>query len=94
MISSSTGAVRGYVRVLRLPINTLLPVLAPPSQRQRRIPQTRWESVAATSSASSPKISEIVDRISQLTLLETADLVSSLKVCANLSTFVLSVVSD
>jgi large subunit ribosomal protein L7/L12 len=30
--------------------------------------------------ATNPKIAEIVDQISQLTLLETADLVSSLKV--------------
>jgi large subunit ribosomal protein L7/L12 len=30
----------------------------------------------------SPKIAGIVDQISQLTLLETADLVSSLKVCS------------
>lgn len=43
----------------------------PPTQQQRR-----WESTASLN----PKISGIVDQISQLTLLETADLVSSLKV--------------
>ena len=32
-----------------------------------------------------PKISGIVDQISQLTLLETADLVQSLKVCETIS---------
>ena len=45
-----------------------------------RSPTRRWESTAAASS-SNPKISGIVDQISQLTLLETADLVSNLKVC-------------
>lgn len=36
----------------------------------------RWQSTAS----SDPKIGEIVDQISRLTLLETADLVSLLKV--------------
>lgn len=39
--------------------------------------QRRWNS---TEAATNPKISTIVDQISQLTLLETADLVSTLKV--------------
>ncbi|WEW61760.1 54S ribosomal protein L12, mitochondrial [Emydomyces testavorans] len=39
----------------------------------------RWQSTDAVSAAANPKISQIVDQISQLTLLETADLVSSLK---------------
>lgn len=34
----------------------------------------------STEAATNPKIAQIVDQISQLTLLETADLVSSLKV--------------
>jgi hypothetical protein len=38
--------------------------------------QRRWNS---TEAATNPKISTIVDQISQLTLLETADLVSTLK---------------
>ena len=49
------------------------------SYYQRRIPTRRCESTAAAA-ASNPKISGIVDQISQLTLLETADLVSTLKV--------------
>lgn len=71
-----------YFRVFRRLKNSSFPALAAPSQRERRISQRRWQSAAAASpSASSPKISNIVDQISQLTLLETADLVSSLKVC-------------
>lgn len=35
---------------------------------------------AAAAAPTNPKIAEIVDQISQLTLLETADLVTSLKV--------------
>jgi hypothetical protein len=43
----------------------------------------RWASTDASAAAApiSPKISGIVDQISQLTLLETADLVANLKVC-------------
>jgi hypothetical protein len=41
----------------------------------------RWQSTdAAAAAPTNPKISTIVDQISQLTLLETADLVASLKV--------------
>lgn len=49
----------------------------------RRTPSSRrCESTqAAPAAATNPKISQIVDQISTLTLLETADLVSSLKVC-------------
>ncbi|EEP78421.1 hypothetical protein UREG_03267 [Uncinocarpus reesii 1704] len=39
----------------------------------------RWESTEAAATPANPKITQIVDQISQLTLLETADLVSSLK---------------
>ncbi|KAL2856053.1 ribosomal protein L7/L12, C-terminal/adaptor protein ClpS-like protein [Aspergillus pseudoustus] len=40
----------------------------------------RWQSTEATPAApSNPKITQIVDQISQLNLLETADLVASLK---------------
>ncbi|QSZ31357.1 hypothetical protein DSL72_000922 [Monilinia vaccinii-corymbosi] len=45
------------------------------SLAQRRNPSARWTSTASAS----PKISGLVDQISQLTLLETADLVASLK---------------
>lgn len=44
-------------------------------------PQRRWQSTEAA--APSSKVSGIVDQISQLTLLETADLVQSLKVCSS-----------
>ena len=56
--------------------STYLPSARTPSSR-------RWESTEAASAApTNPKIAQIVDQISQLTLLETADLVSSLKVRA------------
>ncbi|KAM0436893.1 hypothetical protein ACHAPT_002606 [Fusarium lateritium] len=45
----------------------------------------RWNSTEAAAAApSNPKIEAIVDQISQLTLLETADLVSSLKTKLNI----------
>ncbi|CAG8210637.1 unnamed protein product [Penicillium salamii] len=52
----------------------------------RRTPSTqRWESTeAAPAAPSNPKITQIVDQISTLTLLETADLVSSLKTRLNI----------
>lgn len=46
---------------------------------QQRITR-RYQSTEAAAAPASPKIAGIVDQISQLTLLETADLVSSLKV--------------
>jgi large subunit ribosomal protein L7/L12 len=49
------------------------------SSTQYRLQQRRWDSTTAEA-PSNPKIAQIVDQISQLTLLETADLVSSLKV--------------
>ncbi|OAG37462.1 ribosomal protein L7/L12 [Fonsecaea monophora] len=45
-----------------------------PSQCSRR-----WQSTDAAATPTNPKIAGIVDQISQLTLLETADLVASLK---------------
>ncbi|KAG0157897.1 Ribosomal protein L7/L12 [Penicillium digitatum] len=52
----------------------------------RRTPSSRrCESTQATpAAATNPKISQIVDQISTLTLLETADLVSSLKTRLNI----------
>ncbi|GAM90305.1 hypothetical protein ANO11243_083480 [Dothideomycetidae sp. 11243] len=41
--------------------------------------QRRWQSTEAATAPSNPKIATIVDQIGQLTLLETADLVSVLK---------------
>ncbi|KAL9614315.1 MAG: hypothetical protein Q9167_001198 [Letrouitia subvulpina] len=78
MSVSYTGtASRCCARALRAPPIPLR--AAPPSisKFQRRNPSRRWKSTAPTN----PKVTEIVDQISQLTLLETADLVSSLKAC-------------
>jgi ribosomal L7/L12-like protein len=54
-----------------------------------RIPSRRYESTDAAAPAvpENPKIAAIVDEISKLTLLETADLVSSLKVSYQRCTF-------
>ncbi|KAL1603276.1 54S ribosomal protein L12, mitochondrial [Nothophoma quercina] len=49
---------------------------------QQRI-QRRWQSDAAAA-PTNPKVATIVDQISQLTLLETADLVSTLKTRLNI----------
>jgi large subunit ribosomal protein L7/L12 len=53
------------------------PIRASSSLLQHQRMTRRYNS---TDAAASPKISAIVDQISQLTLLETADLVASLKV--------------
>ncbi|KAJ4356533.1 54S ribosomal protein L12, mitochondrial [Didymosphaeria variabile] len=50
---------------------------------QQRIAQ-RWQSTDAATAPTNPKIATIVDQISQLTLLETADLVSTLKTRLNI----------
>lgn len=50
-------------------------------------PSRRWQSTDAAASPTNPKIAGIVDQISQLTLLETADLVASLKVRKSPSIF-------
>ncbi|KAF2274495.1 54S ribosomal protein L12, mitochondrial precursor [Westerdykella ornata] len=55
---------------------------APVTLAQQR-PARRWQSTDATA-ATNPKIASIVDQISQLTLLETADLVSTLKARLNI----------
>ncbi|WPH03779.1 Hypothetical protein R9X50_00666200 [Acrodontium crateriforme] len=44
----------------------------------------RWQSSEAAATVANPKIAGIVDQISQLTLLETADLVSTLKTRLNI----------
>ncbi|KAK3296121.1 ribosomal protein L7/L12 C-terminal domain-containing protein [Chaetomium fimeti] len=51
-------------------------------QQQQRV--TRRYNSTEAAPAANPKISAIVDQISQLTLLETADLVSSLKTRLNI----------
>ncbi|SMR48772.1 unnamed protein product [Zymoseptoria tritici ST99CH_1E4] len=53
-----------------------------PRRRQQQEAR-RWQSTDAAA-ASNPKIATIVDQISQLTLLETADLVSTLKTRLNI----------
>jgi hypothetical protein len=70
-------AARSCVRSLRSP-TTLRISTASLAQRRNPSPARRW---ASTEAATNPKVSGIVDQISQLTLLETADLVASLKVC-------------
>ncbi|KAJ6171450.1 hypothetical protein N7470_000517 [Penicillium chermesinum] len=69
----------GSVRPSSLRIaSTYLPTTRTPSSR-------RWESTEAAAAApANPEIAQIVDQISQLTLLETADLVSSLKTRLNI----------
>ena len=77
LINPST--IRCCVRCLRKsarPSSTASATIVP---HRRQAPTQRWQSTAAASSGS-PKVAGIVDQISQLTLLETADLVSSLKV--------------
>lgn len=56
--------------------------LAPTTYLSQRTLSRRWQSTEAEAAAApaNPKITQIVDQISQLTLLETADLVSTLKV--------------
>ena len=60
--------------------NVTAPLAITQRHRNRRTPSRRWESTASAVSATNPKIATIVDQISQLTLLETADLVYNLKV--------------
>ncbi|KAJ5745228.1 54S ribosomal protein L12 [Penicillium odoratum] len=68
----------GSVRPSSLRIaSTYLPTTRTPASR-------RWESTGAAAAPVNPKISQIVDQISTLTLLETADLVSSLKTRLNI----------
>jgi hypothetical protein len=67
---ATRSPVASSTRCLRLTSST-------PFNRRRKHPR-RWQSTDAA--ATNPKISGIVDQISQLTLLETADLVASLKV--------------
>jgi large subunit ribosomal protein L7/L12 len=67
--------------------NQCLRIAAQRSQQQQQ--QRRWQSSDAAAqtgdAAVSPKIAGIVDQISTLTLLETADLVKSLKVRSSYS---------
>ncbi|RAL04096.1 mitochondrial 54S ribosomal protein bL12m [Aspergillus ibericus CBS 121593] len=77
MSVSAQAAARCCRQIVR-PTATLR--LAPSYLSQRTISR-RWQSTEAEAPAApaNPKITQIVDQISQLTLLETADLVASLK---------------
>ncbi|KAL2155987.1 hypothetical protein VTH82DRAFT_731 [Thermothelomyces myriococcoides] len=55
------------------------PIRASSSLLQQRVTRRYNSTEASSSPSTNPKISAIVDQISQLTLLETADLVASLK---------------
>ncbi|GJN68975.1 54S ribosomal protein L12 [Purpureocillium lilacinum] len=54
------------------------------SAQMLRVASTTWRFNSTEAAPTNPKIAEIVDQISQLTLLETADLVSSLKTKLNI----------
>ena len=82
MSLSSAYAAQSCARIIRASsrTNATAPLAITQRHRHRRTPSRRWESTASAASATNPKITTIVDQISQLTLLETADLVSNLKV--------------
>lgn len=81
MSLSCQYAARQCARALRSSPATTSRCIAAQSYRARDIQSRRWQSTDAAAAPSNPKIAEIVNQISKLTLLETADLVSSLKVC-------------
>ena len=81
MSLSCQYAARQCARALRSSPAATSRCIAAQSYRSRDIQSRRWQSTdAAAAAPSNPKIAGIVDQISKLTLLETADLVSSLKV--------------
>jgi hypothetical protein len=73
-IRNPYSAITGILRVARTPCARCQQQQL--SRVSSRLIRPRWQSTAAAN----PKIDGIVDQISQLTLLETADLVASLKV--------------
>merc|ERR1711964_905783 len=75
MSLSCQSAARSCVRSLRSSSSLRLSSAA--VAQRRNTPARRWASTETA--AANPKISGIVDQISQLALLETADLVASLK---------------
>ncbi|KAI9893460.1 MAG: hypothetical protein M1814_006757 [Vezdaea aestivalis] len=85
LVKSSTSALRSITRS-PLCAQCQFTAFLLPSRRRRHTPsQRRWQSTATSSETPiSPKISGIVDEISKLTLLETADLVASLKTRLNI----------
>ncbi|KAM9879045.1 hypothetical protein VDGL01_06887 [Verticillium dahliae] len=80
MAMSCRYAARSCARQLR----TASSLRASASSFQTRTPATaRRHNSTEAAPAANPKIETIVDQISKLTLLETADLVSTLKVCTH-----------
>ncbi|KAL8879480.1 MAG: hypothetical protein Q9192_008230 [Flavoplaca navasiana] len=73
-ISTSRCCARALRTSPRVPFASQITI----SQYQRRTPPSRRHE-STTTAPPNPKITTIVDQISQLTLLETADLVSNLK---------------
>lgn len=88
MSISSQAAARCCRQVVRSSNSSSAPFLristsSSTFQQRRRtaVPSARrWQSTDAAAAPANPRIVQIVDQISQLTLLETADLVASLKV--------------
>ncbi|KAI9723386.1 MAG: hypothetical protein M1812_001270 [Candelaria pacifica] len=78
MSVSCSNAARCCVRSSRQASSPLRIPSVALCQKRRPTPARRWQSTSA-GTPGRPKVAEIVDQISQLTLLETADLVSSLK---------------
>ncbi|MCJ1252905.1 hypothetical protein MMC24_000711 [Lignoscripta atroalba] len=78
MSITNPNLIRCCARTLRSPSRPSTTATSLLTQHRRRVPARRCASTAAASSGNS-KVAGIVDQISQLTLLETADLVSSLK---------------
>ncbi|EEA23043.1 54S ribosomal protein L12, mitochondrial [Talaromyces marneffei ATCC 18224] len=87
MSITSQAAARCCRQVVRTSTSSSAPFLristsSSTFQQRRRtaVPGARrWQSTDAAAAPANPKIVQIVDQISQLTLLETADLVASLK---------------
>src|ERR1700733_3407958 len=86
MSLSYQGTLRRCACAAKVSSPYLRPSVAALSQRRT---SRRWQTTDAAS-PSNPKIATIVDQISQLTLLETADLVSSLKVSPECFVLILS----
>ncbi|KAL8940316.1 MAG: hypothetical protein Q9216_002871 [Gyalolechia sp. 2 TL-2023] len=82
MSSSYSPTIRYCARSLHTSIRpsvTARPLAIRCQNHPQRAPLTRRHESTTATSSTNPKITTIVDQISQLTLLETADLVSDLK---------------
>lgn len=76
----SRGAQSAFRTRNSMASNSLVTSTSTYIRTRRRLIWRRWHSSEATSEPVNPKIAGIVDQISQLTLLETADLIANLKV--------------